>query len=808
MKRLILFTLTLCVSMLSAMADSHDIPTTAQPTTSDVYNKIGEANLINVTSLSFKPGSTINSYDIMIIRNRMPKLTDLDMSNVSIVANDHEYYTGYHSEDNVLGPYAFFEVNNLVNVVLPKTITEIGSSAFSNCSGLMSVTFPEGAEIETIGMSAFSSCGGLQTINFPEGLKSIGWSAFSSCGSLTSVSFPTSLEYIRSSAFSDCYNLNKVTFLSLDDSNLQEIEGSVFSGCSFSKITLPPRLSRIGSNAFNYCYNLTSINIPSSVQKIESYAFQGCSNLNDIYPETVWPVHIDETTFSTYATAHVHCPNYGNSKTKYYWDTEWNQFLKLQTDGEEGGGGDEGAIGHTTSVCFYIPTDKDFEFANGSARVEGEPDVDLYSGSGLTVEGEETQNLNIVHLMGIGNKNSSIIGNGNISAKKLFFDLALEPNRWHFMSFPYKVRLSDIICKGNWVFRYYDSEARAQSGNGGWKNLPESEQYLYPGRGYIFQTDYYSNDYMGMDPIMTGNYTRDPTISIPIETANLDFSGADKSNAITPYPSAEAANASWNFMGNPYPCYFDLDETDYSGPITVWNGTGYESIRKGDDVYHFRPLEGFFIQKPEGVDAMVFQADGRHTFSQWATIQAGKAGTRSAETRVASSRQLINLSLSDDTYIDKTRVVFNPQSSESYEIGADASKFISANVAQLYSVDSKKVNYSINERPEGEVRLGYVAIKSGEMTISANRMDTPVAIYDKVMDVTFDFNLGAYTFSTEAGTFNDRFLLIKGGNATRIEAVNAEDAADAPVYSLDGKRVKQMKANRVYITEGKKVIKK
>jgi hypothetical protein len=49
----------------------------------------------------------------------------------------------------------------------------------------------------------------------------------------------------------------------------------------------------------------------------------------------------------------------------------------------------------------------------------------------------------------------------------------------------------------------------------------------------------------------------------------------------------------------------------------------------------------------------------------------------------------------------------------------------------------------------------------------------------------------------------------EGWRFHRGEAINAEAAADdAPVYTLGGQRVEQMKANRVYITNGKKVIKK
>lgn len=821
MKRLLFISLALCFSMMT-MA----VRTTAQPGTSDLQKQIGEANLTSITSLVFDPGSTINSYDIMIMRNRMTSLTYLDMSEVTIVANNHEYYTGYHSENDVLGPYAFYEVKNLETVILPKSITYIGNNAFGNCAGyiystdgsammtptgLKTVVFPDGSRIARIGYGAFSNCSNLQSINFPEGLESIESSAFSMCSSLTSVEFPPSLTRIESSAFMSCNSLNNVRFLSYSKSRLREIGSSAFSWCSsLGNIKLPPRLRIIGSEAFSGCSNLRSLRLPGWIKKIQSNAFRDCNNLNDIYPQTLIPVPIDQTTFSTYETANIHLLPYRYSKMEYYWNTEWNQFLNLHSSSRRSGTrGDESEDDIiSTTVCFYIPDGMDYEFADGDIRIEGEPDAELNSGSGLIVVGDVTQNLGEVRFMADNSESCSVIGNNNISAKKVYFDLTLTPNQWHFMTFPFKVRISDIICKGNYVFRYYDSETRAQNGTSGWKDLPEGEEFLYPGRGYIFQTDYTSGNYMGTGSGMMGYQEPDPTISIPVETENISFSGADKANAIVPYPSSCPENASWNFMGNPYPSYFDLDETNYEGPITIWNGTGYESIRKGDDVYHFRPLEGFFIQKPENVSEMLFLAAGRHTFSQWAEIQAGKNAARAAATRAANSRQLINLTLSDGSYTDKTRVVFTPQSIESYEIGTDASKFMATNKAQLYSVDSKAVRYAINERPNGEVRLGFVAVKSGEMTISASRMDMPVALYDKQLDMTFDLNKGDYTFTTEAGTFNDRFLLIRAGNATRIDAVSAKGAADAPVYSIDGRRVEQMKANRVYITEGKKVIKK
>ena len=60
-----------------------------------------------------------------------------------------------------------------------KEATSIGESAFSGCSGLTSITLPEG--VKTIGNSAFENCSGLTSITVPEGVETIGNSAFENC---------------------------------------------------------------------------------------------------------------------------------------------------------------------------------------------------------------------------------------------------------------------------------------------------------------------------------------------------------------------------------------------------------------------------------------------------------------------------------------------------------------------------------------------------------------------------------------------------------------------------------------------------
>ena len=697
----------------------YDINVNALSSSSAIHAKIGEANLGNVVSL--KVSGTINGYDIMIIRNKMPNLHNLNLSEANIVANDYEYYTGYHTEDNVLGGYAFFQLGKLFSVELPKTITSIDYNAFGSCNNLQEIVIPEG--VTTINGSAFQECSSLKRVAFPSSLTTIGsWT---------------------------------------------------FSWCALESISLPTSLTNIGNSAFSSNSNLKDIKIPSSVVSIGNSAFGYCNNLLDVYTYTIEPTSINENTFSTYSKATLHVPS--TSFQNYYWDTEWSQFSTLTAFDEP-------------YEYFYI--NKDYTLDDNTGRIDGEPDADVNPGSGLIVEGNENQDLDDVHVKENDNMGGSIIGDGNINANHLYIDITINMNKWYFMSFPYRVKLSDIVCDGSWVFRYYDGQQRANNGSGGWKDLPTTQTYLDAGKGYIFRCN------------------QNGTLKIPVAKSEYGkFAGGDRQQNMSTYSaSGRPEDASWNFLGNPYTSYFDIEETGYDGPITVWNGTGYESVRPGDDDYHLRPFEAFFVQKPSSQSSLNYDADGRHTYHQWNDILAKKNQARQLTRGQAKTRFLVNLELSDGTNTDKTRVVFNEKCSADYEIGVDASKFMANNMPQLYSIDAKQVCYSINERPDGEVRLGYVATQTGEMTISAKRMDKSVVLYDTETDMHIDLANADYTFNTEAGVFDQRFIL-QMGELTGISSIKA-GSNESPVYTLDGVRVDKAKTHQVYIQEGKKHISK
>lgn len=732
----------------------YDVTTTAMDNQSGLEQAIGATNMKKVISL--KATGTINSYDIFMIRTKMTNLQNLDLTDADIVANGFAYYGGCSTEDNVVGDNSFYKLDNLVTLKLPKNAVSIGYNAVAYCSSLESVDFPK--NLKYIGPGSFSNCYKLDNVILPDGLESIGSDiyyaagSFSNCYYLKTIQFPPSLKNIGEQAFSSCLSLEKISL---------------------------PGLDRIGENAFGGCSSLKEVRIPSTLQNIGNEAFRGCSNLADIYTYTVEPISIGQNTFgeTTYKNARLWMPT--QSYANYYYQTQWGQF-----DNDNYRWFDE------PYKYMYINKDYTLSDANSASgdkgRFNGDPDIDVNPGGGLIVDGDKDQTADDIHLKADASNWATIIAKANVDAKRIFIDITIDANRWHFFCFPFDIKRSNIKCDGNFVFRYYDGKVRAEKGKGGWTDLPATEEYLKAGKGYIFQA------------------SASCTLSIMIEKEkfgklpNVKFDCNLEANA-----STNEQDASWNFVGNPFTSFFDLNDMGYNAPVTRWNGSGYEAVRPGDDDYIFHPYEAFFVQRPTGSSSIEFDPEHRMT-------QIGSNNRKTENAQKAMKRQLnperllVNLAVTDGKNTDKTRVVFNQTKSNKYEMDCDAAKFESnTSAVQLYSIEAQGGKMAINERPQGSVQLGFTAKAAGDYTISAERMDQPVLLKDNLMNITYDLSNGDYSFSSEAGTFDNRFMLLIDGGATGIADIAKEagvnimpstnginltgvDGKTVNVYSLSG----------------------
>lgn len=188
-------------------------------------------------------------------------------------------------------PKGFDGARNLASVVIPESITLIGSEAFDNCENLECISIPN--SVTEIGRNAFSCCYKLESIIIPSSVTTIRYGAFSNCRGLTSMVIPDTVITLDGGIFSGCFNLTTVSL----PVSLTVIGGSMFSSCSrLTDIDIPEGVTRIGSSSFSGCKGLTSIILPKGLTYIGQGAFSSCSSLiNIVIPDGV--TSIDMYTF-------------------------------------------------------------------------------------------------------------------------------------------------------------------------------------------------------------------------------------------------------------------------------------------------------------------------------------------------------------------------------------------------------------------------------------------------------------------------------------------------------------------------------
>ena len=94
-------------------------------------------------------------------------------------------------------------------MVIPNSVTSIGSGAFRDCYSLTSVTIPN--SVTYINDGAFQNCSGLTSVSIPNSVTIIGNWAFQNCSGLTNVTFGNSVTGIGNYAFSGCSGLTSIT---------------------------------------------------------------------------------------------------------------------------------------------------------------------------------------------------------------------------------------------------------------------------------------------------------------------------------------------------------------------------------------------------------------------------------------------------------------------------------------------------------------------------------------------------------------------------------------------------------------------
>ena len=269
-----------------------------------------------------------------------------------------------------IGYNAFYQ-SSISSVQFGDKLVKIGDNAFSGCSSLSGeLLLPE--SLVEVGGWAFNQCSFSGRLILPESLEKIGDGAFAGCGSFNGdLEIPENLNtlpyYVFSgSRFSGSLNLNNVTTIGsncfsncnfkgeLDiPEGVSEIEEWTFGSNAFSSIHFPSTLRRVGKYAFAYNGRLscdlifseglisvgeaafenasmvTAIELPSSIQTIQSRAFSGLFGVTRFICTASEPPIVLEGAFDGVPKDNFTLEVPSQSVKKYQSETGWADFKRI-----------------------------------------------------------------------------------------------------------------------------------------------------------------------------------------------------------------------------------------------------------------------------------------------------------------------------------------------------------------------------------------------------------------------------------------------------------------------------------------------
>ena len=302
MKNHFLLLSLLFITLFSQAQVTKTINITTAGTLSTLLTSIEKSTVtqLNVTG-------NIDASDFKCMRDEMPILSviDLHLANISAyIGTSGTSTTTTNYIQNEIPAYAFYNntakasKTSLVYILVPNTLSSIGTYAFYGCTGLTSISFP--ITLINISAYAFGNCSALQSFAIdPSNTKFAVVDGVLFDKSMTTIvqfppaksgvyTIPSSVTKVGDYSF---YTCNLLTNITLPD-QLTTIGNVAFGACTgLTNLVVPNSVSSIGIYAFFACNKLTNINIPNSIVALGSYAFLNCTALSAFVVDATNPTY-------------------------------------------------------------------------------------------------------------------------------------------------------------------------------------------------------------------------------------------------------------------------------------------------------------------------------------------------------------------------------------------------------------------------------------------------------------------------------------------------------------------------------------
>ncbi len=156
---------------------------------------------------------------------------------------------------------------------IPEGVKRIGPHAFDSNKFIKEVHFPD--TLISLGEFAFAYCDNLAEIIMPDSVTEMDISVFNSCRNVHTLHISSGLNKIKTN----------FSFLPITELNIPDTVTEIYNSFNYLKnvtnIIVPSGVTKIGNNSFYSCENLSSLTIPASVTEIGEIRYMFHDNAED-----------------------------------------------------------------------------------------------------------------------------------------------------------------------------------------------------------------------------------------------------------------------------------------------------------------------------------------------------------------------------------------------------------------------------------------------------------------------------------------------------------------------------------------------
>jgi len=264
------------------------------------------------------------------------------------------------------------------------------------------------------------------------------------------------------------------------------------------------------------------------------------------------------------------------------------------------------------------------------------------------------------------------------------------------------------------------------------------------------------------------------------------FTGTLNTGDITNVPIS-STNDDWNLIGNPYPCAISCstfvtenvttNSNWLQGTLYFWNQTS--SFNSGDYA-SWNLMGGTASSNTPGTTPNGYIGTGQAFFVKSGTggssvchfHNAMKATDNNTQyfTPDLDDLQTIKLSLTDQNQnYNEILLGFTKFATKDVDVMFDGEKLQGNPEISFYSkIENSDKDYAIQGRPaltySDQINIGYFSLSGGTFTLKLNEMkdideNTTVILEDKQLHINTDLTKSDYTFISQSGEWNNRFVL-------------------------------------------------